>query len=204
MTDVLMIDKARLKKFLSKKVHLRSGKGPGVNGAVDVNVVQAADWLVGGSGTSDSPACVDPAVRGLAICLNDSARFSQWRDELKPFAARIANTNHGPEFTAKRRWMLVDWAVRECAAPLAIEVYAKVAKNPARAEAIAQSLRHLKPIVDRATLLAARDKAREARDELRAAVAAYDAAAAAAYAAALAPHLGRFALDTRTFVRCDR
>jgi hypothetical protein len=170
------IDKGRLKRFLSKKVHLVSGKGEGANGTIDVCVVQATDWLVGRDGKSDSPSCVDPVIRGFAIRLNDAGAFSQWRDELKPFAARLANTNQGHALTRKRRFACADWAIREIA-PLAIDACGK-------APEFAAELRALPPIVDKATALAGRAVARQAERKLRAdATATY---AAYAYAAAVA------------------
>jgi len=171
------IDKGRLKRFLSKKVHLVSGKGAGANGTIDVCVVQATDWLVGRDGKSDSPSCVDPVIRGFAIRLNDAGAFSQWRDELKPFAARLANTNQGHALTRKRRFACADWAIREIA-PLAIDACGK-------APELAAELRALPPIVDKATALAGRDVARRAKRKLRA-YAYADAYAAAAYADAYA------------------
>ena len=128
--------------------------------------MQATDWLVGGTGTSDAPECVDPCLRGFAIKLNDSRVFAEWRDELKPFAARLANTNQGVALTKKRVFACADWAVREIA-PLALEK-----RHPESAA----RLRAVPEIVDESTALAARTVAQAAS------AAAYAAADAAAYA----------------------
>jgi hypothetical protein len=66
----------RLARLLSNDVHLVSGKGKGANGTIDVCAVQAAHWLAGGDGTSDSPAILKAGRRcrakrsGAAISTN--------------------------------------------------------------------------------------------------------------------------------------
>ena len=65
-------------------------------------MVQAADWIAGGNGKSDAPACVDPAIRKFCIKLNDASRFAQWRDELKPYIPRLVGTNQGAAATKTR------------------------------------------------------------------------------------------------------
>jgi len=171
---ITAIDFDRLARF-EREVHLRSGvgAGAGANGKIDVCLVQAADWLSGGAGKSDAPECVDPVIRRLGIWLNDSSRFEEWRDELKPFAARIVGTNVGREMTTRRAYLCADWAVRTIA-PMAMDAYGKAPK-------LAQRMRDVPEIVDKATSLAGRKIAREATKELRAAAAAaYTADAAAA------------------------
>ncbi len=176
---ITAIDFDRLARF-EREVHLRSGAGAGANGTINVCLVQAADWLSGGAGKSDAPECVDPVIRCLGIWLNDSSRFEEWRDELKPFAARIVGTNVGRKMTTRRAYLCADWAVRTIA-PMAMDAYGKAPK-------LAQRMRDVPEIVDKATSLAGRKIAREATKELRAvADAAADAAAAdAAYAYAAA------------------
>ncbi len=160
---LITINPDRLARF-ERDVHLRSGTGAGANGTIDVCLVQAADWLSGGSGESDVPECVDPAIRALGIQLNDSPRFEKWRDELKPFAVRIVGTNVGREMTTRRAYLCADWAVRTIA-PMAIDAFGKAPK-------LAQRMRDVPEIVDKATSLAGRKIAREATKELRAAAAA--------------------------------
>jgi hypothetical protein len=93
--------------------------------------------------------------------------FAKWRDELKPFAARLANTNQGVALTKKRAFACADWAVREIT-PLALEK-----RHPESAA----HLRAVPEIVDELTALAAHTVAQAA-------------ASAAAYAAYVAADAG--------------
>jgi hypothetical protein len=176
------IDPARVERLL-KEVHLRSGSGSGINSKADACIMQAVDWLAGGDGKTDAPRCADPAIRGFCIRLNDAPVFSQWRDELKPYAARIVYTNMGKKFTVTRLFMCADWAIRRIV-PLAFDYWAettKVGANHIKAADWAAKLRACAPIVDDASAKAGRAAA---KDAYAAAAAAADAAAAAAAAAA--------------------
>ena len=82
----MTIVEERLARLLSPDVKLRSGKGAGANGTVDLCIMQAVDWLAGRDGKSDAPPCADPVITRFCIRLNDTSRFAEWRDELKPFA----------------------------------------------------------------------------------------------------------------------
>src|SRR6185437_7111097 len=82
----------RLERFLSDDVHLRKGTGQGANGTIDVCAVQAADWLSGGSGKTDSPSCVSAKIAAYVIRLHDSLLFSDHRDLLKPYCAKLVGT----------------------------------------------------------------------------------------------------------------
>jgi len=57
-----MILEDRLARLLAPEIHLCSGKGAGANGAVDVCIMQAVDWIAGGEGKSDAPECADPII----------------------------------------------------------------------------------------------------------------------------------------------
>ncbi len=187
MTDVTIAED-RLARFLSPDISLVAGAGKGANGTVDVCIMQAVDWLVGGNGKTDAPSCVDPGIRRFCIRLNDSSTFAAFRDELKPFAPRVANTRGDDALMRKRAFMSADWAVRTVA-PMAIDQFGKKPELAAR-------LRALPAIVDRETSIAARDVTREATKELRDAYAdAYAAAYAAAAAADAAAYVDAAAAD---------
>ena len=185
----ITIDPARVARLLSPDVSLRSGSGVGVNGKFDACVMQAVDWLAGGAGETDAPACADPAISRFCIQLNDAAQFAKWRDELKPYAPRIAGTAGTKEHLETRSFTAADFAVR-VAAPLAFTFWGEtIAAERETAFGLAERLRSLAPIVDKETALAGRDVAREARKATAsAASAAYatyaaSASAASAYAA---------------------
>lgn len=88
MTVMILPD--RLERFAS--IHLRSGKGNGANGNIDVCAMQAADWLAGGTGKNYHPNCVCPVIAKYVIRLNDSFLFENHRDKLKPFIPKIIGT----------------------------------------------------------------------------------------------------------------
>ena len=170
---MIQIDKARLARFMAE-AKLARGQGKGVNGKIDLCINQAADWITGGAGLTDAPACVDPVIRRFCIVLNDANRFAPFRDELKPFAARIANTNAGEEVSIQRGFICADWAIRTVA-PKAFEFWA--ASVPAKRDealAWAEKLRAVPVIVDKASALAGREVA----------LSAHEAAMDAAYAVA--------------------
>jgi hypothetical protein len=124
---------------------------------------------------SDSPACASPVLTRFGIRLNDRFRDDE-RQLLKPLIPRLIGTRTTAEHDQRRAFVLVDAAVREIV-PLALEI---------RWPDLAEKLRTIAPIVDRASADAARPVAREVRGECyrrRAAYAYADAAAAAADAA---------------------
>jgi len=108
-----MILEDRLARFLNDAVHLRSGKGNGANGTVDVCAVQASDWLAGGDGTNDHPPCVARKIADYVIGLNDSLLFRHHRDLLKPYCAKLVGTA-GPDGKreVRRAYLLADYAIR--------------------------------------------------------------------------------------------
>jgi hypothetical protein len=180
-----MILEDRVQRLLDADFHLRQGAGQGINGQADACIMQAVDWIAGGCGKTDAPDCADSVISRFCIRLNDAPRFSQWRDELKPFARLIVGTNGSLALTRKRAFMASDWALRTIA-PMAFDFWSEI--DPKRADdarAWAKKLRDLAPVVDKASAQAGRETAREARDTAKAAGAvAYAAANAAADAAA--------------------
>ena len=120
----------RLEKFLKKGVHLRSGKGDGVDkdGFIDLCIIQATNWLVGGNGKKDEHPCVDRLVRNWAIGMNDADGFQYFRDELKPYAVKVAGTNKGKELSEKREIMIIEWAIQEFLIP-ELKAWAKIDKS---------------------------------------------------------------------------
>jgi hypothetical protein len=160
MSTTYKINQERLQRLLDEAVHLKPGAGEGANGTIDVCVMQAVDWLAGGKGKTDSPPCASGAITKFCIRLNDSPVFAEFRDELKPFAAKIVGTACGLKAEKARAFIAADWACREVA-PLALD-----AKFPEQAKA----LRALAPVVDTAS-------AQRARAAAYAAYAAYAAAA---------------------------
>jgi hypothetical protein len=166
----------RLERFLSDDVHLRKGTGQGANGTIDVCAVQAADWLSGGSGKTYSPSCVSAKIAAYVIRLNDSLLFSDHRDLLKPYCAKLVGTaGQSGEREVKRAYVLADYAVRVFA-PIWLRADPKH-----RFDEQASALESLAPITDEDTCESARAAVRDAAS---AAYAAYAASAAyAAYAA---------------------
>ena len=147
--------------------------------------MQAVDWLTGGNGKTDAPECVDPAIRGFGIRLNDTARYAEYRDELKAYAPRVVGTKTTATVTRQRAYMCADWAIRTIA-PMAFDFWAKSSpKNAEKAKEWAAKLRAVAPITDEASAQAGREVAKEAQSAAYAAYAA-NAAGAAADAAAYA------------------
>ncbi|MBC5805651.1 MAG: hypothetical protein ACR2KS_10265 [Candidatus Eremiobacter antarcticus] len=154
---------ARLKRFES--VRLRKGAGAGGNGEVDVCLMQAVDWLTGGTGQTDAPTCVAQTITRYCVGLNDSLLFSQQqhRDLLKPYAIKMIGTRTGVTDERQRAFIAADYAVR---------VFGPIWLHALGYQAWAKRLESVAPITDSKSSTAARDAAREVR------------AAAAAYAAA--------------------
>jgi hypothetical protein len=158
----------------------------------------AMEWVayIAGEGHTDSPVCVDVALRRFSIGLNDALPHDL-RQQLRPYLARMVGTaNDGLQ--QKRLFMLADWAVH---------VPAVEALEAAGRKDLADSLRAVPPVVDvksaRAAYADAADAAADAdadaaayaadavesaalRCAVDAAIAAADAADAAADAAATA------------------
>jgi hypothetical protein len=156
--------------------------------------MEMVSWLAGEK-HSDNPVCACPVISAFMRRWNDSIFDTPRRTRLlTPLLPYLLNTRSTPEVEEQRRWLAVDWAVRE-QAPALLRIV-----NHAD---LAERLELLEPIVSRATSDAAalvarsvnteawsrRGKARtEWRTEYTAAAAAaaatdVDAAAAAAVAA---------------------
>ena len=198
MTFTILPD--RLEKIAD--LHLVKGGGSIETGPCIMNV---ANWLAGGPGNVDSHPCVDPGIARFVIRLNDANGFSQWRDELKPFASKVLNTAGDLDLQRKRAYMCADWAIRTIA-PMAFDFWGDAV--PAKAEEAkkwAAKLRAVEPVVDEQSARAGLEVAREGRDAAYAAYAAdaaaadaadaADAAYAAAYAAADAAYAAYAAAD---------
>ena len=112
MTDKTTIIPERLHRLLGEDFHLRSGSGSGINGEVDACIMQAVDWLAGGTGK------VAPSITRFCIRLNDSWLFAEHRDLLKPFAAKIVGTRN-PSLDRKRDFICAAYAASEFAAYVA-------------------------------------------------------------------------------------
>ena len=196
----MIIDPARVTRLLSPEVSLRRGGGSGINGKFDACVMQAVDWLAGGDGTSNAPECADRAISSFCVRLNDSPIFGKWRDELKPFAARIAGTKGTHEQYAEREYIAVDLALR-VAAPLGFEFWGEtVEKHREAALSFAARFRALAPITDKDTAIAGRDLARESQKVADFAVAGYAADfAVAGYAASAAQTTGEAVAGYATY-----
>jgi hypothetical protein len=106
----IQIDPERLHRIEGESFHLRSGKGAGINGEVDACIMQAVDWLAGGTGETDAPECASQTIASLCIYLNDSPLFADYRDILKPFAPRIVGTRDSNE--TARLFICADYALR--------------------------------------------------------------------------------------------
>jgi hypothetical protein len=99
----------------------------------------AMEWVayIAGEGHTDSPVCVDVALRRFSIGLNDALPHDL-RQQLRPYLARMVGTaNDGLQ--QKRLFMLADWAVH---------VPAVEALEAAGRKDLADSLRAVPPVVD--------------------------------------------------------
>ncbi len=150
-----------------EKLKLHSGNG----GMEKPCIMDVVDYITGGDGQNDHPACASPVVTVFAIHLNDSPRFEQYRDELKPYIVRIAGSVGTPEQELRRAFAVSDWAVRVIA-PMALESVGLKDQ--------AQLLRDLRQIVDEPTATDAARAAYVATYTARAACAATDATTDAA------------------------
>ncbi|MGH9380850.1 MAG: hypothetical protein ACRD2Z_09595, partial [Thermoanaerobaculia bacterium] len=142
----------------------------------------AMEWVayLAGERHSDSPECVDPALRRFGIRLNDALPDGP-RQKLRPYLARMIGTA-GDGRTQERLYMMADWAVR---------VVAAEAQEVTGRRDLAERLRALPAIKDKRS---AQDGERVAREVASANAAAFAATttaastAAAAYAATTAAH----------------
>jgi hypothetical protein len=99
----------------------------------------AMEWVayIAGEEHTDSPVCVDVALRRFSIGLND-ALPDDLRQQLRPYLARMVGTaNDGLQ--QKRLFMLADWAVH---------VPAVEALEATGRRDLADSLRAVPPVVD--------------------------------------------------------
>ncbi|HEV8021288.1 MAG TPA: hypothetical protein VGP41_08520, partial [Candidatus Lustribacter sp.] len=157
-----IIDQDRLARIIAD-AKLRSGSGAGVNGAIDVCVMQAVDYIAGGNGRTDRPDCADPVITAFCIRLNDAPRFAKWRDELKPYIVRIAGTRADLAAQRKRAYMCADWAIRMIA-PLAFDFWADlVPERREEALAWAKQLRDVGAVTDEPSARSAREVAMKAQ-----------------------------------------
>jgi hypothetical protein len=62
---------------------------------------------------SDHPQCVSPVLGAFLRNWNDSVD-DEFRQRLKPYAARVLNTA-GDGLDERRAWMATDWLIRVCA-----------------------------------------------------------------------------------------
>ncbi len=134
----------------------------------------AMEWVayLAGERHSDSPECVDPALRRFGIRLNDALPDGP-RQKLRPYLARMIGTA-GDGRTQERLYMMADWAVR---------VVAAEAQEVTGRRDLAERLRALPAIKDKRSAL---DGERVAREVAAAASAAFAAATAASTAATAA------------------
>jgi hypothetical protein len=139
-----MIDTARLDVLKNVKLY------KGNNGMAAPCIMDVVDYITGGDGTNDLPMCASISVARFAIGINDSSIFAKFRQELLPFAVRIAGTAGTPEQEQTRAFILADWAAREMA-PFALDVIGRSEQ--------AEKLRNLAPITSGETAAAARDAA---------------------------------------------
>ncbi len=120
---------------------------------------------------SDKPVCVSPMLTEFCIRLNDSLPDEQ-RQRLRPYLARTIGTR-GDGLDEQRRWMCVDWLIREYT-PTWLELVPDL-------RAHADALRSLSPVLAVENAQRAMSDLKGARDD---AAAAWDAAWDAAWVAA--------------------
>ena len=148
--------------------------GAGSNGLEDACLMQAVDWVYRNKDHfTDSPECACPILTAFGIRLND-ARWPTDKDRtdaLRPAIPPLIGTRTKDEgVLLRRRYRLVDFAVREAAPYWFDYAYGKTKK--ALYKEYAAKMRGAAPVTDAVTMEAAR------------VLAAYAAANAAASAAA--------------------
>ncbi len=87
-----MLDQSRLDRLTRSDAVLKKGAGKGINGGFDACVMQAVDYVSGGEGKTDHPACASPAITAFCIILNDADVFAPFRNELLVLVPLIAGT----------------------------------------------------------------------------------------------------------------
>jgi len=102
------VEEARLKLF--EVAHLVKGAGAGALEQAAC-VMQWADYLAGGSGKSDAPSCVDPAIRSFMVSWNDALPDAD-RDILKPYAVKTVGSAGSKALMERRAWLARDWYIR--------------------------------------------------------------------------------------------
>jgi hypothetical protein len=140
----------------------------------------AMEWVayLAGEKHSDYPSCVDVALRGFAIGLNDNLP-DDLRQQLRPYLARMIGTADDGR-SEERRYAVADWAIHVAAA----HAHVRVGRND-----LAEKLRAIPEVRDVISALEAGRVARgvaHPHDQADAANAAADAAAHAADAAGTA------------------
>lgn len=140
----------------------------------------AMEWIayLAGEKHSDYPSCVDLALRGFAIGLNDNLP-DDLRQQLRPYLARMIGTADDGR-SEERRYAVADWAIHVAAAHAQV----RVGRND-----LAEKLRAIPEVRDVISALEAGRVARgvaHPHDQADAANAAADAAAHAADAAGTA------------------
>ena len=143
---------------------------------------------------TDEMECACPVLRRLAIRLNDT---NWWKDDaertevLRPLIPMLLDSHGSDELTWRRAYLCFDNAARVLT-PMRLEWISANTKNEklkARNTDDIAALKALAPIVDKATLLAAREVCQKLRADASAyasAYAAYASADADAYASAYA------------------
>lgn len=108
-----------------------------------------------GESHSDSPKCVDPALRRFVIGLNDHLP-DDLRQQLRPYLARMIGAAEDGR-AQERLYMMIDWALR-VVAPEAVELRGH--------RDWADELRDVEPVVDMATARVAERVARDAAERV--------------------------------------
>ena len=153
---------AAQRKRLDEITALRVGKGESRT-PQDVCVMQAVDYVFRNERHfSDHPSCSSPVLTSFAIRLNDARWPADTRTKyLRPLIPLLIGTKTtSKKVERKRRYLFVDFAVRE-AAPFAFDAAFKRTKKALYQEWAAK-LRAVAPVVDDKTQEAARAVARDA------------------------------------------
>lgn len=86
--EQIAINEERLQRLLGEDFHFRRGKGKGVNGEVDACIMQAVDWLAGGTGATDGEHVGHYCEKISPGCANCYASKFQARVHMPPFDVR--------------------------------------------------------------------------------------------------------------------
>ena len=91
-----MLDHLRLERLTQPDALLRKGAGGGIDDAnFNACVMQAVDYVSGGTGLSDIPECASHAITSYCISLNDADVFAEYRQELMALVPEIVGTARG-------------------------------------------------------------------------------------------------------------